>query len=438
MLEFVARTVRVAAKQWGFTYLKLDFLHSPLVEPARRYDTSLTRAQVYHRFLRELRDAVGADVYLLGCGLPVGPGVGFFDAARVSADAGTQWMPMLNDKTNIPGGRNMLRNSVTRLALNGVVWANDPDCLLLRDTTQLTLPELQSIVTLVGLTQGPIIISDDLPKLSAARRRLGEAVLPVARVSNTKAIALDLLEREEPRVLYKPYHAIGTAETEASPGTIFNAAAGLTSWFQVAFINWGYFTDRREAVRFQLPMLPSSQLQGNNGTEFHCFEFWTHTYRRATLEECGRFGDSPPCALVDIAMPRGGVPSHGTLLFAFKEFSAQEPTFLGSDLHISGGLEVDATSWEYTRPGTGEGEHHALAFRVDVQRAAPGANLWVFLPGSEASRDEDVEVQVETEDGGPGSGSVACQSQAAGEAPGVWKLHLDVALGGARIRVDWR
>ena len=59
-----------------------------------------------------MRRAAGPGVFLLGCGLPVGPGVGTVHAARVSADAGPQWLPMANDKHNIPGARNMLRNAV--------------------------------------------------------------------------------------------------------------------------------------------------------------------------------------------------------------------------------------------------------------------------------------------------------------------------------------
>ena len=61
--------------KWGFKYLKLDFLHSPGVE-AQRYDPSYTRAEVLALFLSTVKKAAGPGVYILGCGLPVGPGIG--------------------------------------------------------------------------------------------------------------------------------------------------------------------------------------------------------------------------------------------------------------------------------------------------------------------------------------------------------------------------
>ena len=57
---------------------------------------------------------------------------------------------MANDKNNIPGARNMLRNAITRLSMHRRVWLNDPDCLLLRDSTGLTLHEAnQCSLTLI-------------------------------------------------------------------------------------------------------------------------------------------------------------------------------------------------------------------------------------------------------------------------------------------------
>ena len=45
-LQHAATAVRRAVDEWGFDYLKLDFLHSPLVAPADRHDKTRTRAQV--------------------------------------------------------------------------------------------------------------------------------------------------------------------------------------------------------------------------------------------------------------------------------------------------------------------------------------------------------------------------------------------------------
>ena len=144
------KSVRIAVEEWGFDYLKLDFLHSPLVAPADRHDKTRTRAQVFAAFMDGVREAAGRSTFILGCGLPMGPGLGTVNAARVSADAGPSWGPNLNDKHNIPGARNMVRNTVTRLPLHRRAWLNDPDCPILREGTALGLDEVRAIATVVG------------------------------------------------------------------------------------------------------------------------------------------------------------------------------------------------------------------------------------------------------------------------------------------------
>lgn len=55
--------------------MKLDFLHSPGVE-AERFDPSYTRAEALALFLDAVKTAAGPGVFILGCGLPMGPGLG--------------------------------------------------------------------------------------------------------------------------------------------------------------------------------------------------------------------------------------------------------------------------------------------------------------------------------------------------------------------------
>jgi len=68
----------------GIGYLKLDFLYGGAI-PGRRHD-DVSEVEAYRRGLALVRDAVGPDVYLLGCGAPILPSVGLVDAMRVSPD----------------------------------------------------------------------------------------------------------------------------------------------------------------------------------------------------------------------------------------------------------------------------------------------------------------------------------------------------------------
>ena len=86
-LEYACQVVQTAAQEWGFPYLKLDFLYAAAL-PGRYRDPTRTRAQVLRQGLEALRKAVGPQVTLLGCGCPLGSAVGLVEAMRIGADVG--------------------------------------------------------------------------------------------------------------------------------------------------------------------------------------------------------------------------------------------------------------------------------------------------------------------------------------------------------------
>jgi alpha-galactosidase len=73
---------------------------------------------------------------------------------RISADTGPTWYPEFPlpwwDNGTLPSLRAMIRNSVTRTGLGHRWWHNDPDCLLLGETTNLTHSEIVSAATIIG------------------------------------------------------------------------------------------------------------------------------------------------------------------------------------------------------------------------------------------------------------------------------------------------
>src|SRR3990170_7071827 len=146
-LEYVREVVHTATQAWGFAYLKLDFLYAAAL-PGRYRDPRRTRAQVLRAGLEAVREAVGEETFLLGCGCPLGPAIGLVDAMRIGADVARRWLPsfkgiefFLKGEPNIPSARNASHNALTRAALHRRWWINDPDCLLLRPETQLTLAD---------------------------------------------------------------------------------------------------------------------------------------------------------------------------------------------------------------------------------------------------------------------------------------------------------
>jgi alpha-galactosidase len=59
----------------GYRYLKLDFTYAPAV-PGRYADPSRTPAQRVRAGMEAVRRGAGDEVFLLGCGLPLGAGIG--------------------------------------------------------------------------------------------------------------------------------------------------------------------------------------------------------------------------------------------------------------------------------------------------------------------------------------------------------------------------
>ncbi len=72
----------------GVSYLKLDFLYGGAV-PGRRHE-HLSGTEAYRSGLAPVRETVGPDVYLVGCGAPLLSSVGLVDAMRVSPDTSTR------------------------------------------------------------------------------------------------------------------------------------------------------------------------------------------------------------------------------------------------------------------------------------------------------------------------------------------------------------
>jgi len=155
------RSVFQRVHDWGYSYVMIDFLQW-LVLGDRYQNPHLTRAEVYRQALRTIRETLGPDVYLLGCGAPQLASVGLVDGMRIGPD---QW------------GESGFENIAARYFTQGVWWANDPDALV---GSGATLEEFRAWATLVGLSSGAITIGDDLTSISPERLAILKRIHPVS------------------------------------------------------------------------------------------------------------------------------------------------------------------------------------------------------------------------------------------------------------------
>lgn len=321
--DFVRNLISTAVNQWGYPYLKLDFLYAAALRGVRR-DPTRTRAQALRSGLELIREAAGPETFLLGCGCPLGSAVGIVDAMRVSADVDVRWRPHykvsapFRGEVGMPAARNAIRNTLTRAPLHRRWWLNDPDCLLVRETTGLSLDEATALATAIALSGGMFLVSDDLTTLSSERRKLIEPLLPVL---GKTALARDWLEQEMPEVMELP----------------LNNTTG--QWTVFGVFNWGEHPADRV-----LPVEADS----------HIMEFWTQTYFRAATP-----------------LPLPQLPPHSGRLFAVRPASIGAQ-FIGSSLHFSQGGEI--TEWQ--------GTDSPVRFVINLNRNAEGL-VSLYVPAEQ-------------------------------------------------------
>jgi alpha-galactosidase len=334
------KLIHTAVNEWGFSYLKLDFLYMGALR-GHPYNAHLTRAQMLRQALQTIRDAAGDNTFLLGCGCPLGPGVGIFDGMRISTDVDPRWHPhyqghhfFFGTEPGLPATRHAIRNTITRAPMHRRWWLNDPDCLLVRDNnTFLTLAEVTSLASVIALSGGMFLVSDDLTSLSPERRRLIQPLLPVVGES---ARAVDWMDERIPSKLILP----------------MSNATG--EWWVIGLFNWH---DQSRALKLALRDFGLDEKRA-----WHAVDFWNQKYFHVEAGE--------------LSFPN--TAAHGGVLLAVRAVEENIAQYIGSDLHFTQGFEVK--EW---RAGSDE-----VHFRIELGRVVSGW-VWLKLP------DEPTKVRVE-------------------------------------------
>ncbi len=293
-LAWLKNVFETVCGEWGYDYVKIDFIFAAAVDGVR-HDPNVTRAQAYRRGLEIVREAVG-DRFVLACGNPQLASVGMVEAARVGPDVGPYWLPfdrpaprtLLSD----PSALNSIRNTITRYWMHGRLWMSDPDCLLVRESdTALAGDEVRALATVIAMTGGMVLDSDNLPKLSDSRRELISLLLPVY---GKAAIPLDLFQTPDvPQVL----------------------SLDCGTHRMLALFNWA-----DEAAEVSAP-LPEGR--------WHAFETWGEEYVGVVEGSASVKVEPHGCKLLRLTADAGRLQ------------------VVGSNLHVmQGALEVASEDWD--------------------------------------------------------------------------------------------
>jgi alpha-galactosidase len=133
-LDYVTELTQRVVHDWGFTYLKLDFINGGAVPGCRMDDAE--REQTYRDALALVRRVAGDDVYLLGSGAILLPSLGILDGLRSGPDVAPMWQNYASDDPSDAMARNAVVNTVHRLWHQPLVEV-DPDVVYFRSRLNL-------------------------------------------------------------------------------------------------------------------------------------------------------------------------------------------------------------------------------------------------------------------------------------------------------------
>jgi len=162
VLQWLDQLIR-KVRDWGYSYLKLDFLYIGALVGKRC--KNIPREIAYRNAMQVIREAAG-DAYILACGAPIIPSIGVCDGMRVGPDVAPFWLnkPLtvwLNNP-NDTSTQNAIRTGIHRMWLSPLMNV-DPDVLFFRSKYNALKPKEKQLLQDLGTIAG-FKATSDLPQ----------------------------------------------------------------------------------------------------------------------------------------------------------------------------------------------------------------------------------------------------------------------------------
>lgn len=149
--EHLSQLIHRVVHDWGFRYLKLDFINAGAVPGVRT--SGEPREQAYRDALALIRQVAGPDVYLLASGGLLLPSLGLVDGMRSGPDVAPLWTNYASEDPSDAMAYNAVVNTLHRLWQSPLVEV-DPDVVYFRSRlnllTDVQLGWLQDLAAICG------------------------------------------------------------------------------------------------------------------------------------------------------------------------------------------------------------------------------------------------------------------------------------------------
>lgn len=177
VLAYLDKLMDKAINEWGFRYLKLDFLYAGML-----YGNFVNTSSAYENFdkaikllTKRTKTKTGKPVSYLGCGMPFEHSFNCFPLSRIGCDTLEHWENKLFKKLEWNGRTSAylnMKDTLGRSLWNNSIYASDPDVIFIRNNNcTLTKTEKFTIAKVAILFGSQIMYSDD-PAISSSKEEV--------------------------------------------------------------------------------------------------------------------------------------------------------------------------------------------------------------------------------------------------------------------------
>ncbi|MFP3904906.1 MAG: hypothetical protein ACLFWB_11745 [Armatimonadota bacterium] len=314
--ERFLRDVFSTYHDWGVRYYMLDFLHATADGDTYDgyHDTSIVPGlPVMRRGLQIATETAGSETYTLSSSGPTFACCPFITSSRMGNDYGegrainreSHFYPatyVINDPEFWTSHKRASDNLAASFFSHRKLFVND-SCNVMTVDKPIPLCEAQVTTTLFGICGGPVMLGDDVDRISEERLSLIKKVFP-----RTQEIAhpVDLFDTPEPDYP-KIFH--------------LHVDAGWDEWELLAVIN---YDDETIA-----PTVAAGDIGLAEDAPYRVWDFWNERFLgvhtgRITVE----------------------VPPHSVRLLRISD-AEDTPAVISTDMHITqGGVELNDVVWD--------------------------------------------------------------------------------------------
>lgn len=157
---YLKKVFDTVLRDWGFDMVKLDFCFAAAMIPRQ----GKSRGQIMWEAMDLIRDLVGPDKLILGCGVPLAAAWRKVDYCRIGSDVANWWedskLKYLHVRERVSTA-NSLVSTLYRWSMSDRMFGNDPDVMILRSKNNKLKPDERYTLCVLNNILGALVFSSD-------------------------------------------------------------------------------------------------------------------------------------------------------------------------------------------------------------------------------------------------------------------------------------